>query len=32
LIAKQSTDYLLWNRLAGEDTEPDIERPDREQH
>ena len=32
LIAKQSTDYILWNRLAGEDAEPDIERPDRESH
>ena len=27
LIAKQQTDYLLWNRLAGEDVEPAIERP-----
>ena len=27
LIASQQTDYLLWNRLAGEDAEPAIERP-----
>jgi hypothetical protein len=26
-IAKRDTDYLLWNRLAGQDAEPDIERP-----
>jgi hypothetical protein len=32
LIAKQSTEYILWNRLAGEDVEPGIERPDREHH
>ena len=28
LVAKQQTDYLLWNRLTGQDSEPDIERPD----
>jgi hypothetical protein len=28
LIAKQQTDYLLWNRLAGEDAEPAVERPE----
>lgn len=27
LISKQQTDYVLWNRLAGRDAEPDIERP-----
>ena len=27
LIAKRDTDYLLWNRLVGQDAEPDIERP-----
>ena len=26
-IAKRDTDYLLWNRLAGADSEPGIERP-----
>ncbi len=28
LIAKRDTDYELWNRLAGQDAEPTIERPD----
>jgi hypothetical protein len=27
-VAKRDTDYELWNRLVGEDREPDIERPD----
>jgi len=27
-IAKRDTDYELWNRLVGDDREPDIERPD----
>lgn len=27
LIAKDETDYELWNRLAGRDDEPRIERP-----
>jgi hypothetical protein len=27
LIAKRDTDYELWNRLAGQDAEPAIERP-----
>jgi hypothetical protein len=27
LIAKRDTDYLIWNRLVGQDAEPDIERP-----
>jgi hypothetical protein len=27
LIAKSETDYELWNRLAGRDDEPKIERP-----
>lgn len=27
LIAKRDTDYELWNRLAGEDSRPEIERP-----
>lgn len=26
-IAKRDTDYELWNRLAGQDAEPEIERP-----
>lgn len=26
-IAKRDTDYELWNRLVGEDTDPEIERP-----
>ena len=28
LVAKQQTDYILWNRLTSQDPEPDIERPD----
>jgi hypothetical protein len=28
LIAKQQTDYLLWNRLAIEDADPTVERPE----
>jgi hypothetical protein len=28
LIAKSETDYELWNRLAGRDDTPRIERPD----
>jgi hypothetical protein len=28
IIAKRDTDYELWNRLVGQDTEPGIERPD----
>jgi len=27
LIAKRDTDYELWNRLVGEDRDPEIERP-----
>lgn len=27
VVAKQDTDYELWNRLAGRDDEPEIERP-----
>jgi len=27
-VAKRDTDYELWNRLVGEDREPEIERPD----
>jgi hypothetical protein len=27
-IAKRDTDYELWNRLAGRDDAPEIERPD----
>jgi hypothetical protein len=27
-VAKRDTDYQLWNRLAGQDAEPEIERPD----
>jgi hypothetical protein len=30
IIAKRDTDYELWNRLVGEDREPDIERPEPE--
>jgi hypothetical protein len=26
-VAKRDTDYELWNRLAGDDRDPDIERP-----
>jgi hypothetical protein len=26
-VAKRDTDYELWNRLAGDDSDPDIERP-----
>ena len=26
-IAKRDTDYELWNRLVGEDADPEIERP-----
>jgi hypothetical protein len=26
-VAKRDTDYELWNRLAGQDVEPEIERP-----
>jgi hypothetical protein len=26
-VAKRDTDYELWNRLAGEDGDPEIERP-----
>ena len=27
-VAKRDTDYELWNRLAGQDAEPRIERPE----
>jgi hypothetical protein len=27
LIAKSDTDYEMWNRLAGQDAEPELERP-----
>jgi hypothetical protein len=30
IVAKRDTDYELWNRLVGEDREPDIERPEPE--
>ena len=26
-VAKRDTDYELWNRLVGEDDQPEIERP-----
>ena len=26
-VAKRDTDYELWNRLVGEDDDPEIERP-----
>lgn len=26
-VAKRDTDYELWNRLVGDDHEPEIERP-----
>jgi hypothetical protein len=26
-VAKRDTDYELWNRLVGQDSDPDIERP-----
>ena len=32
LIAKSETDYELWNKLAGRDDEPTLERPERESH
>jgi hypothetical protein len=28
LIAKSDTDYEMWNRLAGRDAEPELERPE----
>jgi hypothetical protein len=28
LIAKSDTDYEMWNRLAGQDAEPELERPE----
>lgn len=28
LIGKNETDYMLWNKLAGRDDEPRIERPE----
>ena len=27
-VAKRDTDYELWNRLVGQDSNPEIERPD----
>ena len=27
-VAKRDTDYELWNRLVGQDRDPEIERPD----
>jgi hypothetical protein len=27
IIAKRDTDFELWNRLVGDDSEPEIERP-----
>ena len=27
IVAKRETDYELWNRLTGDDREPEIERP-----
>jgi len=36
IIAKRETDYELWNRIVpddrGEETDPAIERPEREAH
>jgi hypothetical protein len=32
IVAKRDTDYELWNRLAGDDREPVIERPATEGH
>jgi len=26
-VAKRDTDYELWNRLVGEDSDPEVERP-----
>lgn len=31
-IAKRETDYELWNRLAGQHEEPELIRPETEQH
>jgi hypothetical protein len=31
-VAKKDVDYELWNRLAGDDRTPEIERPAAEQH
>jgi hypothetical protein len=28
IVAKRDTDYELWNRLAGDDREPELERPE----
>ena len=28
LVARNETDYELWNRLAGRDDSPEIERPE----
>ncbi len=30
IVAKRDTDYLMWNRLVGDDREPEIERPEPE--
>jgi hypothetical protein len=30
-VAKRDTDYELWNRLVGEDADPEIERPSESQ-
>ena len=27
IIAKRDTDFELWNRIAGQDNEPEVERP-----
>lgn len=32
IIAKDETDYELWNKLVGRDDEPKIERPETEQN
>ena len=28
LIAKSEVDYVLWNRIVGQDAQPEIERPE----
>ncbi len=31
-VAKRDVDYELWNRLAGQETDARVERPEREEH
>ncbi len=31
-VAKHDVDYELWNKLVGQETEPRVERPEREEH